>query len=325
MRSQEFRSLGHQVIDELADYLDSIEDRRVFPNVDPSYLDTLFDERLPEAPASGDEVLQEIRDKLLPYSVHTGHGGYLGLITASPLPIGVIGDLIASALNQNLGTYSIGPGAVAIERRTIRWLCDLVGYGPGSGGNLTSGGMLANLIGLKLARDHVSGEAAQEEGCSGGWGVYTSEERHVSIDKAADTVGLGRASIRAVPTDDAFRVRLDLLEATIEGDIKSGILPACIVALAGSTNTGAIDDLAALRALADRYGAWLHADAAYGGGLLVSRTGVGCSSRARGPSSSTDSTSPTPSRSTPTSGSMHRWMPARSWFGTRRLSPAPLA
>ena len=271
MRSQEFRSLGHQVIDELADYLDSIEDRRVFPEVDPAHLEALFDEDLPEAASSGDCVLQEIREKLLPYSVHTGHGGYLGLITASPLPIGVIGDLIASALNQNLGTYSIGPAAVSVERRTVRWLCDLVGYGPGSGGNLTSGGMLANLIGLKLARDHASGEETQEAGCSGRWGVYTSEERHVSIDKAADTVGLGRASIRAIPTDDAFRVRLDLLQAAIEVDLESGIRPACIVALAGSTNTGAIDDLPALHALANRYGAWLHADAAYGGGLLVSR------------------------------------------------------
>ncbi len=272
MHSREFRSLGHDVIDELADYLDSIEDRPVFPAVEPAHLEALFDERLPEAPSPGDEVLREVREKLLPYSVHTGHGGYLGLITASPLPIGVIGDLIASALNQNLGTYSIGPGAVSVERRTIRWLCDLVGYGPGSGGNLTSGGMLANLIGLKLARDHASGEKAQEAGSSGEWGVYTSEERHVSIDKAADVVGLGRASVRAIPTDDEFRVRLDVLEATIKVDMMSGIRPACVIAMAGSTNTGAIDDLAALRVLADRYGVWLHADAAYGGGLLVSRT-----------------------------------------------------
>ncbi len=271
MRSDEFRSLGHRVIDEIADYFDSIEDRRVFPDSDPAHLEDLFDERVPDGPSSGEDVLGEIREKLLPHSVHTGHGGYLGLITASPLPIGVIGDLIASALNQNLGTYSIGPGAVSIERRTIRWLCDLVGYGPDAGGNLTSGGMLANLIGLKLARDFASGEEAQESGCEGRWGVYTSEERHVSIDKAADVVGLGRASVRAIPTDNRFRVRTDLLEAAIKTDLDAGTRPACIIAMAGSTNTGAVDDLATLRSIADRYGVWLHADAAYGGGLLVSR------------------------------------------------------
>ena len=158
-----------------------------------------------------------------------------------------------------------------MERRTIRWLCDLVGYGPNAGGNLTSGGMLANLIGLKLARDFVSGEKAQESGCDGRWGVYTSEERHVSIDKAADVVGLGRASVRTIPTDSQFRVRTDLLEAAIMADVDAGIGPACIIAMACSTNTGAIDDLLTLRTIADRYGTWLHADAAYGGGLLVSR------------------------------------------------------
>ena len=151
----------------------------------------------------------------LPYCVHTGHGGYMGLITASPLPIGVIGDLIASALNQNLGAYSIGPSAVAMERRTVRWLCDLVGYGAEAGGNLTSGGMAANLIGLKLARDRASGQQAQETGCRGRWAVYTSEERHVSVDKAADAVGLGRESIRPIVTDDEFRIRLDELDRAI--------------------------------------------------------------------------------------------------------------
>ena len=267
MDPQEFRSLGHH---ELADYLDTIEDRRVCPDVDSRHLEAIFDECLPEAPSSGAEILREIREKLLPNCVHTGHGGYLGLITSSPLPIGVIGDLIASAINQNLGTYSVGPGAVSIERRTIRWLCNLVGYGPKSGGNLTSGGMLANLIGLKLARDHASGQQAREKGPSGEWGVYTSEERHVSVDKAVDVVGLGRCSVRSVETDNEFRIRLDSLERSIESDLRSGVRPACIVAMAGSTNTGAIDDLAALRTLADRHGMWLHADAAYGGGLLVS-------------------------------------------------------
>ena len=194
----------------------------------------------------------------------------MGLITASPLPIGVIGDLIASALNQNLGAYSIGPSAVAMERETVRWLCELAGYGPDAGGNLTSGGMVANLIGLKLARDHASEDHAQHAGVEGRWGVYTSEERHVSIDKAADTVGLGRDSIRPLPTDDSYRLELAAVEAAIAADRAAGVRPACLVAMAGSTNTGAVDDLRALRAIADREGLWLHGDAAYGGGMLLS-------------------------------------------------------
>lgn len=270
MDAQEFRRIGHGVVDRLADYFDSLPDQPVFPDVEPEEVLALFDEPVPREGSSAERVLAELDEKLFPNCVHTGNGGYLGLITASPLPIGVIGDLIASALNQNLGLYSIGPGAVALERRTVRWLCDLAGYGPGAGGNLTSGGMTANLIGLKLARDHASGQRAQAQGVSGRWAVYASEERHISIDKAADAVGLGRESLRPIPTDARFRVRLDALEQAIAKDKTVGLRPACIVALAGTTNTGAVDDLRALRAIADRHGAWLHADAAYGGGMLLS-------------------------------------------------------
>ena len=138
-------------------------------------------------------------------STHVGHPGYLGLITPSPLPAGVLADLWASALNQNVGAYSIGPAAVAMERRVVRWLCDLVGFPKGAGGHLTSGGMMANFTGMKLARDRVSGDRAQHDGVAGACAVYTSEERHVSIDKSVDAVGLGRASLRALPTDDSFR------------------------------------------------------------------------------------------------------------------------
>src|SRR5688572_12949379 len=133
MDSAEFRRVGHDVIERLAAYFDSVDSLPVFPDVEPRALAELFDERLPAEGESAERVLAELDEKLFPYCTHTGNGGYMGLITASPLPIGVIGDLIASALNQNLGLYSIGPGAVAMERRTVRWLCDLAGYGRGAG------------------------------------------------------------------------------------------------------------------------------------------------------------------------------------------------
>jgi aromatic-L-amino-acid decarboxylase len=271
MDTEEFRRIGHTVVDQLAAYFDSLGDRPVSPDVDPRELERLFDEPVPRKGESAEAVLAEIDRKLIPYCTHTGSGGYLGLITASPLPIGVIGDFIASALNQNLGVYSIGPSAVALERRTVRWLCDLAGFGPGAGGNLTSGGMVANAIGLKLARDFASGDRAQVGGIGERWAVYANEQRHVSIDKAVDLVGLGREGLRALPTDEHFRVRIDALEEALERDRRAGIRPACIVALAGTTNTGSVDDLAALRRIADREKAWLHADAAYGGGMLISK------------------------------------------------------
>jgi aromatic-L-amino-acid/L-tryptophan decarboxylase len=270
MDANEFRENGHRVVDLLAEYLDRIEEKRVFPDAEPKTVNQLFDEALPQEPNAPEAVLREIEDKLLPYCTNVGHPGYMGLITPSPNPTGAIADLIASTINQNVGAYSIGPSAVAMERRVVRWLSDLCGYDANAGGNLTSGGMMANFIGLKLARDAVTKDRAQHEGVRDPWAVYASEERHVSVDKAVDCIGLGRSALRALPTDANFEVRLDALEQAITRDKKSGVRPMCIVGIFGTTNTGAVDNVRALRAIADREGMWLHADAAYGGGMLLS-------------------------------------------------------
>jgi aromatic-L-amino-acid decarboxylase len=269
----EFREVGHRLIDLLADYLDDIEEIDVFPDASPVELERLFDEPLPREGVPLADVLAELEEKLLPNCTHVGHPGYFGFITPSPLPAGGLADLLASVLNQNPGAWAIGPGSVAMERRVVRWLCDLVGYDEAAGGNLTSGGMTANFIGLKLARDAVSGDSAQHEGVRGDWAVYTSDERHVAIDKAVDAVGLGREAMRVVPTDDVFRIELAALEEAIERDRAAGVRPLCIVGMGGSTNTGAADPLGELRRIADREGAWLHVDAAYGAGMLLSPEG----------------------------------------------------
>jgi aromatic-L-amino-acid/L-tryptophan decarboxylase len=271
METGEFRAVAHRVVDLVAEYLEQIEERPVFPNVEPTTLNRLFDEPLPETGMSSDSVLDELERKLLPYCTHVGHPGYFGLITPSPNLMGILGDFICSALNQNIGAYSIGPSAVAMERRTVRWLTELIGYGEQAGGNLTSGGTMANFIGLKLARDWASGDRTQHEGVRERWAVYASEERHVSVDKAVDAVGVGRAGLRTLPTDDAFQVRIDALEAAVAEDRRNGIRPMCLIGIFGSTNTGAVDSLPDLRRIADREGMWLHADAAYGGGMLLSR------------------------------------------------------
>lgn len=267
----EFRTVGHRVVDLLAEYLEGIEEKPVFPNADPKMIAQLFHEALPEKPEAFEDVLNELEQKLLPYCTHVGHPGYMGLITPSPNPVGVLGDFICSALNQNLGVYSIGPSAVAMERQVVGWLTDLVGFGKNAGGNLTSGGMMANFIGLKLARDWASKDRAQHDGVRERWAMYVSDQRHVSVDKAVDAIGLGRDALRVLPTDESFQVRIDALEEAIARDKKNGIRPMCLVGLFGTTNTGAIDDLQALRKIADREQMWLHADAAYGGGMLLSQ------------------------------------------------------
>ncbi|MEX2571710.1 MAG: aminotransferase class I/II-fold pyridoxal phosphate-dependent enzyme [Gemmatimonadota bacterium] len=271
MDLHEFRETGHHLIDLLADHLESVEDRPVFPKVEPRQLYELFAESIPQDTADLPAVLAELEKKLLPYIAQVNHPGYFGYITPSPTPVGILADLITSALNQNVALYAIGPSAVALERRTVRWLTDLVGYGDEAGGNLTSGGTMANFIGLKLARDWASGDRAQHEGVRDRWTVYTSEERHVSVDKAVDSIGLGREQLRIVPTDDRFRTSIGALEQAIENDRATGFRPMCILGMGGSTNTGAVDPLRELRRVADHHDMWLHVDAAYGGGMLLSR------------------------------------------------------
>ena len=271
MDTKEFREAGHRMIDWIAEYLDSIEGRALFPKgADPRAIEALFDEPVPREGTPLATLMGDLDRKLIPNCCHVNHPGYFGFITPTPTPAGMLGDLLASALNQNIGAWTIGPGAVAMERRVVRWLCDLVGYGHVAGGHLTSGGMMANFVGVKLARDAMSGDRAQEDGVSGRFAVYGSEERHVSVDKAVDAAGLGRRAYRALPTDDEFAVRLDALEEAIARDRRDGVTPVAIIGMAGTTNTGALDDLGALRRVADREKLWLHVDAAYGGGMLLS-------------------------------------------------------
>lgn len=270
MQYEEFRQAGHQLVDYIADYLTNASDKPLFPDVEPRFLYDLFDEAIPAKGKPLATLQETLKEKLMPYLTHVNHPGYMGLITPSPNPAGILGDLLASAINQNVGAYTIGPAAVAMERRVIRWLNDLIGYDEGAGGNLTSGGMMANFIGLKLARDWTTGNTAQHEGLSGGWAVYVSEERHVSVDKSVDAIGVGRAALRVIPTNDKFQADIDALEEMLAKDKAAGVKALCIVGLAGTTNLGAVDDLKALSVIAKREGCWLHVDAAYGGGLLLS-------------------------------------------------------
>lgn len=270
MQYEEFRQAGHYLVDFIANYLQDVQTRPLFPDTEPREIYKLFEEGLPEKSQSLQQIQQVLEQKLVPYCTHVSHPGYMGLITPSPNPAGILADFLASALNQNPGGWSIGPSAVVMERRVVRWLNDLIGYDEKAGGNLTSGGMLANFIGVKLGRDWTTGDTAQHEGLQGKWAAYVSEERHVSVDKAIDAAGIGRRNLRTLPTDEKYSLRLDALREAIDRDKKQDIRPLCIIGLAGTTNLGAVDDLEALSEIAKKENCWLHVDAAYGGGMLLS-------------------------------------------------------
>jgi len=188
-------------------------------------------------------------------------GRFFGYVVGSGEPVGAFGEFLAAALNQNVGAWRSAPSAATIEQTVVGWLADAVGCA-GFSGSLCGGGSTANLMALAQARE--AKRPANETGASPCI-VYTSEQAHMSIAKAVALLGIGRANLRFIPTDDGFRMRSDALEATIAADRKAGRSPIAIVATAGTVNNGAIDPLPDIADIAHAHDLWLHVDGAYGG------------------------------------------------------------
>src|ERR1044071_886457 len=269
---EQHRFLGPAVARIVADHMAGVESRRVTPEATPAELEKLFDEPLPENGIALEEILARFKNDVAPNAMGVPSPRYFGQFNPTPLPIGVWADALASMLNQNAGAWRNGPTSAMIEARVIRWLCDLLNYGPQSFGTLASGGSEANLIALKCARDSVA-SSIKDRGvrtAPGDLVIYASEQCHYSIDKSADLLGLGREGLRKIPTDDRFHIIPEALRKAIAKDREAGRVPCCIVGVAGTTSTGVIDPLEELAEIARENRCWYHVDAAYGGPLAFS-------------------------------------------------------
>src|SRR5918993_4087822 len=263
--------LGRAVTGIIADFVGSLETRRVASEATPEDLYKLFAEPLPEKGIGLDEILARFRKDVAPHAMTVPSPRYFGQFNPTPLPIGVWADALISSLNQNAGAWRNGPTSAMIEARVMRWLCDLVGYDARSFGTLASGGTEANLIALKCARDR-SYRNAVREGLQGAprLTVYASEQVHFSVERSLDILGLGRDSLRKIETDETFHLRLDALQKQITADRSQGLTPCAIIGIAGTTSTGVIDPLEQIARIAEENGCWFHVDAAYGGPLRFS-------------------------------------------------------
>jgi aromatic-L-amino-acid/L-tryptophan decarboxylase len=263
------REFAARVVDLYAGFLSTLPDGHVFPHVTPASAQKALAMEIPELPLSDDVIAAHLQT-MLDNSTRPGNGGFLAYISGAGTVPGAIADLLASGLNANVGGWAISPGASDIERQLVNWLTTRFGYPEGSGGMVVQGGSLANLTGLKLARDHAF-EPGRADGMRAAppLAIYTSAEAHFTIDRAADVLGLGEAAVRKVAVDDDLRMRVDDLERLLARDVADGVTPAAIVGTAGTTGTGSIDPLADLARVAARVGAWFHVDAAYGGAAAV--------------------------------------------------------
>jgi aromatic-L-amino-acid decarboxylase len=224
-------------------------------------------EPLPESGRPVPEILDFLFERVVPKSFNAAGPGYLAYIPGGGLPQSAVADLIAGSVNRYVGVFAAAPGLAQLEANVVRWFCDLAGLPSGAGGILTSGGSLANLSALVAAR----GERLPRNFLSGT--VYASRETHHSVRKAATLAGFPPENVRAIETDDAYRVRPEALARAVAADRAAGFAPFLLVANAGTTNTGAVDDLQALADLASREGLWMHVDAAYGGFFLLTPEG----------------------------------------------------
>jgi len=266
--------LGRAVTEIIKEYVAGLDSRKVTSSATPRDLEKIFDEPFPEQGITIEEILARFTKDVLTHAMQVPSPRYYGQFNPTPLPIGVWADALSSTLNQNAGAWRNGPTSAMIEARVLRWLCELVGYGRQSFGVLASGGTEANLIALKCARDHAH-QAAVRSGLRSAPGdltVYASEQCHFSIERSVDILGLGRNSLRKIPTDESFHIRPDALEQQIEADRRAGYIPCCVIGIAGATSTGVIDPLPALAEIAKANDCWYHVDAAYGGTLAFSET-----------------------------------------------------
>jgi aromatic-L-amino-acid/L-tryptophan decarboxylase len=271
MIADDFRAIGHHLVDRIADLLDSLPARPLTMGESPAEIRDALDvsRLLPDIGTDPAKLIARAAELLFDHSLFNSHPRFWGYITASAAPIGILGDFLASAINQNTGAWFLSPMASEIEAQTIRWIAQLLGFPTTCGGLFVSGGNMANIVCFLAARQAKAGWDARVAGLHGNatqqLRVYCSRETHTWIQKAADMSGIGTDNIRWIPTDKDLRMDIKILQNQIEADKEAGERPFIVIGTAGSVSTGAIDDLSEIAKICRAENLWFHVDGAYGG------------------------------------------------------------
>src|SRR5947199_5748930 len=255
--ADEIRDWGNSVIQFMLEYLGDLRDRPVYRRMCSREIGGRLERAMPIKGIDFNDLLKVFRETIVPFSRQNAHPRMFGYVQSPGTPLAAFADLLASVLNANLTVWRSAPAPVELERLTIDWIRQILGFNAGAGGLFVSGGSIANFAAIAAARqakDYLSGRLR----------IYASSETHFSIAKAAALLGIGRENVRLVAVDERFRMRLDDLVAKITADLETGYVPFCVVANAGTVNTGAIDPLQEIREVANRFQLWMHVDGSYG-------------------------------------------------------------
>lgn len=268
MPPEEFRRHAHAMVDWMADYLANVEQYPVLAEVEPGEIAAQVPASPPARGEDFAEVLADAERVVMPGITHWNHPGFHAYFAITGSAPGILGEMMAAALNVNGMLWRSSPAVTELEERALGWLREMLGLPGVFRGTIQDTASISTLVAIATARE-AAGVAVREEGMSGRdlprMRVYASEHVHSSIDKACITLGLGMEGLRKIPTDAEFRMDAAALAAAIAEDRAAGMLPFCVVATVGTTSTSSIDPVPAVAEICAREGIWLHVDAAYGG------------------------------------------------------------
>jgi glutamate/tyrosine decarboxylase-like PLP-dependent enzyme len=264
---EEMRKFGYAVIDLLVEHFANVADEPVGSKSDPAKLIPLFAGDPPETGRDPNKILAQLKRDVLPNNLHVDHPRFFAFVPGPNNFVSTMADTISAGFNIFNGTWFGGPAAAALELGVVRWLCRACGLPANAGGLFVSGGSVANMTGLMAARHALLQDKIE------GAIVYLSDQTHSSVERALRVIGFSREQIRKLKSDRNFRLPTEELREAIAGDRKAGLRPFCIVANAGTTNTGAVDSIAELAEVAATEKLWLHVDGAFGAASILSERG----------------------------------------------------
>jgi glutamate/tyrosine decarboxylase-like PLP-dependent enzyme len=261
----EFRAFAHRAVDDTIEHVRTIRDSKVWNTMPQHVRDTIMNEAVPRQGIGEDAAYRAFVDLVRPYPSGNLHPRSWGWVRGNGTPLGSIADYLASSLNPNTGGFDQAP--VLVERKVVEWFAELMGFPRAAGGILSSGGTMANVLGLNVARNMNAGFDVRADGLQGSHPrllVYGATETHGWLKKGCELLGLGASAFRRVPVDAEFRIDAGQLNSMIAADRAAGHRPFCVVGTAGTVNTGATDDLVALADICRREALWFHVDGAFG-------------------------------------------------------------
>ncbi|HEX7960429.1 MAG TPA: pyridoxal-dependent decarboxylase [Terriglobales bacterium] len=266
----ELRELGHRMLDDMLDYLQTVRERPVWKPL-PKELTQEFDKPLPVEPEGIEQAYNDFVEHVLPYPLGNIHPRFWSWVCGTGTPGGMLAEMLAAGMNS--GVHGAAQSAVKVEQQVLNWCKEIMGFPASASGILVTGGSMANLVGLTVARNAKSGTDVNQHGMQSvrqPLTFYCSAQTHNSVHKAIGLLGLGRDSLREIRVNERFEIDIAALSATIEHDRRNGLRPVCVIGNAGTVNTGAVDDLNAIAEICAREDMWFHVDGAFGALISLS-------------------------------------------------------